>query len=246
MFKKTQRSILLIFVLALGLTACGGQTESEPAVVEAEQPTVVVEVEKPTTVVEAEESVVAPEVEESISSVAADGTTYVVDTAVSTIGWYGDKIVGDAHNGTVDLSEGTLIVEGGALVSGSFVIDMTTIANENLSGNSATRLVNHLMAEDFFGVDVYPTATLDILTTESLGDNQYAVIGNLTIKEIRNPIEFVAEAVAENGVITATADIEFDRTLYDVVYKSGSIFSGLGDEAINDEVQITVTLVANS
>ena len=179
-------------------------------------------------------------------SVPVESNTYVVDTSASTVGWLGDKIIGEAHNGTVEISEGTLVVEDGALVSGSFVIDMTTITNENLSGNDAARLVEHLMAEDLFGVDRYPTATLEILSTESLGNDQVAVTGDLTIKEITNPIEFVAEAVNENGVITASADVVFDRTLYNVIYKSGSIFSGLGDGAINDEVQITVELVATN
>ncbi len=239
----------------MSLAACSGQAESETALIGLEEPTAialestagVVSVSADdTTEVEVEETAVIelkPTAEVIVA--AANDTTYVVDTAVSTIGWLGDKIVGNAHNGTIDLSEGTLVAADGALVSGSFVIDMTSIVNENLSGNDASRLIEHLMAEDFFDADSYPTATLDILSTEFLGNDQYAVTGKLTIKDTTNPIEFVAEAVEENGVVTASADVVFDRTLYDITYKSGSVFSGLGDGAINDEVQITVELVAS-
>ncbi|MCP4361232.1 MAG: YceI family protein [Chloroflexi bacterium] len=251
MFKKmTKLSILLILILTLGLTACSSQTESENVLVESDKLVVVESESDESIVVESEEStvltVIESEPEAEVVSTLADDMNYVVNTAVSTIGWFGDKIVGAAHNGTIEISEGSLIVENGALVSGSIVVDMTTMVNENLSGNDAARLVEHLKAEDFFGVDAYPTATLDILSAEPLGNDQYAVTGDLIIKAITNPIEFVAEVVEENGVITASANTVFDRTSYDISYKSTSIFSGLGDGAINDEVQITVTLVASN
>ncbi len=241
--KMTKLSILLIFILALGLVACS------PPPAPPERGNSQVESDRP-SVVESEESTapaaVESEPEAEVVSTSVDSTNYDVETAVSTIGWLGDKIVGASNNGTIEISEGTLVVENGSLISGSIIIDMTTIAVENLSGNDATRLVDHLKAEDFFGVETYPTATLDLISAESLGNNQYAITGNLTIKSITNPIEFVVEAVEDNDVITASANIVFDRTLYDITYKSASIFSGLGDGAINDEVQIAVTLVASN
>ncbi|MCP4416786.1 MAG: YceI family protein [Chloroflexi bacterium] len=252
--KMTKLSILLIFILVQGLVACNpppsrdnSQARSDqPLVAESEESTAPTVVEAAPEVVEAAPTLVESESEEEVASTAAGSTNYDVETAVSTIGWLGDKIVGASNNGTIGISEGTLVVENGSLVSGSIIIDMTTIAVENLSGNDATRLVEHLKAEDFFGVDTHPTATLDLISAESLDNDQYAVTGNLTIKDITNPIEFVVEAVEENGVITASANVVFDRTLYDITYKSASIFGGLGDGAINDEVQITVALVASN
>lgn len=235
----------------MGLTACSGQTESKPVSVESEAPVALIEVEPTvemvsvstddTADVEVEEPAVI-ELEPTTKAIIAstEDTTYLVETAVSTIGWLGEKIVGDAQSGNIDLLEGVLIVEEGALVSGTIVIDMTTIASDS------DRLVTHLQSDDFFSVDTYPTATIELLSAEPLGDDVYAVTGDLTIKGISNPIEFVVQAVEEDGIITATSDIVFDRTLYDVVYKSGSLFSGLGDGAIKDDVQITVALVASS
>jgi len=44
--------------------------------------------------------------------------------------------------------------------------------------------------------------------------------------------------------MTADAMIVFGRSLYDVRYGSGSFFDNLGDDLINDEVEMTVSLVA--
>ena len=48
------------------------------------------------------------------------------------------------------------------------------------------------------------------------------------------------------GTLTANADIVFDRAAYDVRFGSGSFFDNLGDKLISDEVQMAVTIVANS
>ena len=164
--------------------------------------------------------------------------TYAVNVAESAISWTGAKAAGSSHTGSIDVADGSLVVAGDALVSGSFVIDMTTISYEN------ARLEGHLKDDDFFGVDTFPTASLVILSAEPMGDNQYAVVGDLTIKEITHPIEFVATATQEDGGLVAQADMVFDRALYDVQYGSGSFFSDLGNDLINDEVEISVTLVA--
>lgn len=188
----------------------------------------------------AEETAVEEVAEEAAEeAMAKSEVTYVVSTADSAVVWTGAKAVGNSHSGTVDISEGALVVADGALVSGSFVLDMNTI-----SGNPA-RLVNHLKDDDFFGVATFPTASLDITSAEANGDGTYNVVADLTIKEITNPIEFVATATEDGTSFTAAADIVFDRALYDVQYGSGAFFSGLGDDLINDEVEISVELVAS-
>ncbi len=166
---------------------------------------------------------------------------YTIATADSVVNWKGAKAVGSAHTGTIDISEGALTLADGSLVSGSFVIDMTTIASND---GANARLAQHLKDDDFFGVATFPTATLVINSAEDLGDGTYAVTGDLTIKEITNPIEFTAAASEADGLVTATADIVFDRALYDVQYGSESFFSDLGNDLINDEVEISVELVA--
>ncbi len=178
------------------------------------------------------------------ATLKSDSTTYIVSPEESTIGWLGDKVVGQAHYGNIDILAGSFIIEDGNLTSGSVVIDMTTIENENLNGRDAARLVDHLKSDDFFSVDAFPTSTIEIISVEVLADDQYFVVGDLTIKDITHPIEFEAQVLEENGNVVITAEVVFDRTHYDITYKSGSLFGNLGDRAINDEVQITVELVA--
>ena len=67
--------------------------------------------------------------------------------------------------------------------------------------------------------------------------------GNLTIKEATHPVEFTATESKNGGVLTYTADINFDRSLYDVRFGSGKFFSNLGDNAIVDEITLNVKLV---
>ncbi|MEM8859185.1 MAG: YceI family protein [Chloroflexota bacterium] len=182
--------------------------------------------------------------EEEAEMAESMNVNYAIVTSDSVLNWKGAKAVGDFHTGTIDITEGVLEVVDGALASGSFVMDMTTMVSTDLSGGMADRLVGHLKSDDFFSVDSFPTAELVITSAEPAGDGQYNVIGDLTIKGITNPIEFVATATEGDGQLTAAADLVFDRALYDVQFGSGSFFSDLGDDLINDEIEISVELVA--
>lgn len=167
---------------------------------------------------------------------------YAINLTDSEVLWKGSKAVGDFHTGTIDVAEGSLTVTDGSLVSGSFTLDMASLASND---GANARLVNHLKDDDFFGVDNHPTAMLVITSAELIDGDQYNVQADLTIKDITNPIEFVATASETDGQVSATADIVFDRAQFDVQYGSGSFFSGLGDDLINDEIEIAVALVAS-
>ena len=68
--------------------------------------------------------------------------------------------------------------------------------------------------------------------------------GNLTIKGITNPVEFVSEYSEEDGIFIFTGHIEIDRTLYDVRYRSAKFFKDLGDRAISDVFTLDFELYA--
>lgn len=137
--------------------------------------------------------------------------------------------------------------DGDQFVDGTITIDMTTIATTSQSGGMAEQLVGHLSSDDFFGVETYPTSILVIKSAEPTDvDNQYLVKADLTIKETTGEIEFTTDVTVGDGTLTATADIVFDRAEFNVQYGSGSFFDNLGDKLINDEVEMTVTLVANN
>lgn len=169
---------------------------------------------------------------------------YKVSIEESTVEWVGKKVTGQ-HNGVISLQGGRLEMEDGKLVGGIFTIDMTTITDTDLSGDSKGKLEGHLKSEDFFGVEKYPTSTFVITKAVPQGPGKYKVIGNITIKEKTEEIQFTANVEEKDGKILASADITIDRSKFDVRYGSGSFFDNLGDKTIYDNFDISVSLVAS-
>ena len=166
--------------------------------------------------------------------------TYEVNAEKSTVKWVGKKIASQ-HNGTVALKEGNFEIKDNKFVSGTFIIDLSIMTDESSDDpKKPSRLVGHLKSEDFFSVDKYPVAKLEIISSEKFVGEKSKVTGKLTIKDKTHPINFV---VMRKGA-TFTSSMEFDRTLYDIKYGSGKFFQDIGDKAIKDEVGIDVILIA--
>lgn len=160
-----------------------------------------------------------------------------VKTESSKIVWKGYKVTG-SHEGTINMSTGSLTFKNDKLTDGLFVIDMTTITNTDMQGEYKGKLEGHLKADDFFGVAKYPTAKLDFTKVKSEGKNSYTVSGNLTIKDKTNPVTFTMSIYGNK----ATASLKIDRTAFGVQYGSASFFEGLKDKAIYDEFDLVVDL----
>lgn len=175
--------------------------------------------------------------------VASDTLTYSVDLEKSTVTWKGYKVTG-SHEGTINVKTGGLEYTDGLLSGGVFEIDMTSITVTDLKGGTAEKLVGHLSSEDFFGVEKYPAAKFVITNVSPQGPGRYKVTGDLTIKETTKPVKFTATTTEEDGMITAKADIQIDRSEYNVKYGSGTFFGNLGDKTIYDEFDLSVSLVA--
>lgn len=171
-------------------------------------------------------------------------TPYKLDATKSTFKWTGKKVTG-SHWGYVKFSDGTLNLEKGALVGGSFNVDMASIDCQDLQGGGAQKLVGHLKSDDFFGVDKFNKATLTIKTATAKGNNQYDVVADLTIKGVTNEVTFPATVTATGTVVTANASFTVNRTKFGIRYGSGSFFDNLGDKAINDNFEVEVNLTAN-
>ena len=152
------------------------------------------------------------------------------------INWKGSKVTTDAHVGTIDISKGELSFEGNTLVGGTFTVDMNSIICTDLSAKSAARLVGHLKSDDFFGVAEHPEASLKI-TSVVPTEGGYNVTGDFTIRGITNSEAFV---LVLNGN-KATADLEIDRSKYNVKFRSGTFFENLGDKLINDALELSVS-----
>ncbi|WP_181304362.1 YceI family protein [Rufibacter sp. XAAS-G3-1] len=182
------------------------------------------------------------------NTVAYAVQNYKVIPAESKITWIGRKVGGE-HNGNVTLTSGTLLLDKASFRGGTFVMDMTTITCNDLEGGSNKRLVDHLKSDDFFSVAKNPTAMFAVtnLTPKAnakAGTANYIVTGDLTIKGITNQISFPAMVNVKKGVATAKATLKFDRTKWDIKFRSGNFFENLGDKAIQDDVELNINLVA--
>lgn len=161
-----------------------------------------------------------------------------IDTEKSSIEWLGKKVTGE-HSGTIALKEGYVMMKGKKLTGGEFIIDMNSIVNTDIEdADYKAKLEGHLKSDDFFGVEKFPTAKLDIKSSTAFKDNKATVTAHLTIKETTLPIEFEVEKSDTQMVATVVVD----RSKYDIRYGSGSFFEGLGDKMIYDDFTLTVTL----
>ncbi len=157
---------------------------------------------------------------------------YEVDSENSSIEWLGKKPTG-SHNGDIKLSQGSIkIDEKGIISGGKFIFNMQTINCTDLEGKPKTNIEGHLKNEDFFHVEKFPEAYFKI---ERSDDQKMS--GILTIKNISNPITF---NYTKTGPLEFKAEIQVDRTLYDIKYGSKSFFSDLGDKFIDDIITINL------
>ena len=162
-----------------------------------------------------------------------------VNTEKSSINWLGKKI-GGQHEGLISLKSGELVEKDGGIVSGSFIIDMTSITCTDLEDEGYNeKLVGHLKSDDFFGIETFPTATLTVLKATKNLKGKATVTGELTIKGKTESISF---DIVKNES-TYAAKIEIDRSKYAIKYGSTSFFDSLGDKAIDDIFILNIKLL---
>lgn len=133
--------------------------------------------------------------------VKVEAVTYKLDAANSSITWKGQMSADYGHSGTVQMSEGSITMEGEELTSGSFTVDMNTIDDTSLEAPKSDYLSGHLMGtmvdEDhpvdlFFNVPKFPNVEV------TLGDYKD---GNLAIK-----LNILGQSLEQNVAVTLSAD----------------------------------------
>ena len=111
----------------------------------------------------------------------------------------------------------------------------------DLTNEGANRtLIRHLKSDDFFDVANYPEAVLDLISGKYISGNEFEFSGNLTIKGPSHPIIFTGTIIENNLSYDTNLRLIFDRSKYDIRYRSASLFSDLGDRIIADDVKLTV------
>lgn len=177
----------------------------------------------------------------------SSGSEFTLNPLKSEIMWRGKKPTGE-HVGTVMASEGTLKVKDGEITGGSFVIDLNSIVNEDLTGDMNARLVGHLKSEDFFHIEEHPEAVFEIVSISDFSGDvnpeggvvpTHDITGNLSMRGETKSISFPARIVMEDEkVIAVTNEFAIDRTKWGVNYKSKSVFAEFKDDFINDMINL--------
>jgi polyisoprenoid-binding protein YceI len=177
----------------------------------------------------------------SLSLHVANEKYFIIDTKESVVAWTGSSVKGK-HEGYVYISKGELMIENGQLVGGTAEVDMNTI--EDKSHGSDNNLIKHLKDPDFFDVKKFLISTIAITRVESINGENKKVTGNLTIKGITHPVTFPVKMEVKDGIVKASGKLVIDRTKWDVRYKSGKFFDNLKDQAISDDIEFNIKVVA--
>ena len=169
--------------------------------------------------------------------------SYDIDVENSLVKWIGRTPV-KSHDGTIKVLEGNLKVDDKGILKGRVIIDMKSINCTDLSGGGKSNLEGHLKNDDFFSVNNYPTSTINLSSNLKIENGMINFNGNLVIKGITQPISFKSNLEKTNsGKYLAKSSFSFDRSLYDIKYKSTSFFDDLGDKFINDNIEIEIDLL---
>ena len=166
---------------------------------------------------------------------------FSVNNEKSTIYWLGKKITGE-HSGYINIVKGKMLIDNNQIIDGNFVIDMNSMTCTDIEDASLNKkLLEHLKSDDFFSTEKYPNSTLEIISSTIFTNNKSKVTGRLTIKGKTEPIVF--EVLRNNN--NYKAELNIDRSKYDVRYGSTSFFDSLGNRAIDDIFTLKIDLFVN-
>ena len=177
--------------------------------------------------------------DEKKNDVAVQDTSLSFNLENSNIKWIGTELTSKTHYGSLKLTQANLVIVDSKITSGEFTVDMTSLNVEDLEGEWKERLEGHLSSDDFFSIEKFQTASLKVLNSNSLENGSFNVNGELTIKDITHPIKFT---ITKNDDNNYNANLTFDRSKYDVKFRSGTFFENLGDKLILDDIDLEVSL----
>lgn len=166
---------------------------------------------------------------------------FEIIAAQSNIDWVGRKVTG-AHNGTIAVKWGEVVLTDDKITGGIFVIDTTSIKILDVTDPATNaQFAGHLASDDFFSTEKYPEASLEI--TSVWGGH---IEGNLTIKGITHPASLEAVITASDDTLRAIGKLIIDRTKYGMKFRSANFFKDLGDTLIYNNFELTITITAKA
>lgn len=148
------------------------------------------------------------------------------------------------RSGNVSIKDAELSVNEGMLAGGKFVLDIAGLQVTGFGDNAEQneKLRGHLVNEDFFLTESFPTATFVITGVDTMsGDFNSKISGNLTIKDVTKNISFNANTqVTEDVVSISSEPFEVDRSDWGLTYNAEGTEGIVADYVIMNEIEFTV------
>lgn len=154
------------------------------------------------------------------AATVANGEAYNVNVDKSRIDWSA-AAPDHYHPGYFPLKSGQVIVDGGKITGGKFVIDL---ANLKVTDGTGSRLEGHLKSKDFFDVASLSEATYEINSVTYTSAATADIDGKLSMRGITIPVKFVAKIRGvDDRKLFAEAFFSIDRTLWGMTYGPGKV-----------------------
>jgi polyisoprenoid-binding protein YceI len=165
---------------------------------------------------------------------AVKGTELPVDASQGAIRALGAKVTA-THPIDFGRYTGAVTLDGEMPTAVRYAIEMSSLVADH------PKLTAHLMDEDFFEVAAHPTSTFSSTSVTAGSDvegSTHMVSGDLTIRGTTKRVTFPATFAVTADRVTATTEFVIDRRDFKIVY------TGRADDLIQDNVVLTVKLVA--
>ena len=182
---------------------------------------------------------------DSVAASAIDSAQSVqIDFSVSSVQ------PGGSHEGTLPVSDGKLDIRDGVLHGGYVVLRLDSLTVEDLSPEKGgNKLKEHLLSEDFFDAAKWPEVRFELTNIPAEGvvlKDLTELKGNLTLKDVTKNITIpLASIVCDPKDATyavSSKAFTINRADWNVKYGSKSFFTGLEDNFINDEIELSFLL----
>ncbi|MEK8199940.1 YceI family protein [Lysinibacillus sp. FSL M8-0134] len=170
---------------------------------------------------------------------------YTIDFSHSTISFSVRHMMISRIHGTFESYNADIVatnIEQMQDTNISFTIAVASVSTKNYDRDV------HLVSPDFFDADVYPKIVFTSTYIDKLSEKNFAIHGNLTIKNITKPIVFTTVYTGKGvnpwaqEVFGFQAKAQIDRRDFNLVYNT---FLETGGVLISDEIDIVIDLELN-
>ena len=170
---------------------------------------------------------------------------YTIDPVHSTLTFVARHLVVSKVRGRFADFAGTITVgEGPESSSAEVTVQAASITTDNEMRD------NHIRSNDFLAQETYPTLTFKSTSLSPKGGNEYALTGDLTLRDVTKSVTFNVEFMGEGAtfqpgqnVIGFEGTAEIDRRDFNVNFE-GNLENGAAVVSHKIVIEIAVEAVA--